>query len=102
MSRITLPSGKYAWEVKSFAFDFSSSDLTGVGFSSLAGAISLYSGKTDPTPPTITTTFSGPIAYAVVGGGTQGNIYDIAIRAIMTDGQNLQLNAYLSILADQP
>lgn len=102
MSRITLPSGKYAWEVKSFAFDFSSSDLNAPAFSSVTGAIALYSGTTDPTPPTITVTFIGPVAYAIVAGGTQGNIYDISIQAIMSDGQSLQLNAYLTILADYP
>lgn len=102
MSRITLPSGKYSWEVKSFAFDFSSSDLKAPSFASVVGSLVLYSGTTDPTPPSITVTFIGPVAYAVIGGGTAGNIYDIAIYAVMSDGQNLQLNAYLTILANQP
>lgn len=101
MSRIIL-TPKLLGETRAYGFTFTLP--VGVTISSASVAATVYSG-TDASPSSIisgSASASGAIVTQNVTAGTAGVIYDLVCTAILSDGQTLQLGAYLAVLPNAP
>jgi hypothetical protein len=89
---------KYASEVSNLVFDFASRMLIGNTILSATTVATVYSG-TDPSPPSISTSFSGTKVTGLITGGVVGVTYLIKCT-ITTGAQTLSLEGYLVVISD--
>ena len=101
MSRLVIPA-KLAGETVTQPFDFSSRLEEGVTISSASTTCEVYAG-TDAAPADVidgAATISGQTVLQDLTGGVVGVIYTLLCTATCSDGQVLQLSAYLSVIPD--
>lgn len=99
--RVILPA-KRQQAVITASFDFTALLASGTTISSAVITASVYSGV-DSMPWTIlsgSATISGPVVLQKIAEGMEGTVYSILCMAITSDGQTLELQAFLAVSMD--
>ena len=98
----TVLQGKYAADVKVYAFDFSAYFSPGSGLTSVMLDSVLYSGVAGAALVLGSGGNAANIASVTVSGGVAGNVYVLLVTASGSGPTQLvRLNAFLPILLDQ-